>query len=73
MFSPTGKAAICCGTRSSMEEVIAKFSQVTPQERTKRFGVFLSICFCLFLRQWLVLFYSLVSSFLNTGSSRVLK
>jgi hypothetical protein len=36
MFSPTGKAAICCGTRSSMEEVIAKFSQVTPQERTKR-------------------------------------
>jgi hypothetical protein len=58
---------------SSMEEVIAKFSQVTPQERTKRFGVFLSICFCLFLRQWLVLFYSLVSSFLNTGSSRVLK
>ncbi|XP_010425076.1 PREDICTED: agamous-like MADS-box protein AGL30 isoform X1 [Camelina sativa] len=36
MFSPTGKAALCCGTRSSMEEVIAKFSQVTPQERTKR-------------------------------------
>ncbi|CAH8266577.1 unnamed protein product [Arabidopsis lyrata] len=36
MFSPTGKAAICCGTRSSMEEVIAKFSQVSPQERTKR-------------------------------------
>ncbi|EOA24203.1 hypothetical protein CARUB_v10017440mg [Capsella rubella] len=35
MFSPTGKAALCCGTRS-MEEVIAKFSQVTPQERTKR-------------------------------------
>ncbi|ESQ33027.1 hypothetical protein EUTSA_v10004409mg [Eutrema salsugineum] len=36
MFAPTGKPALCCGRRSSMEEVIAKFSQVPPQERTKR-------------------------------------
>ncbi|KAL1215307.1 Agamous-like MADS-box protein AGL30 [Cardamine amara subsp. amara] len=36
MFSPSGKPAVCCGERSSIEEVIAKFSQVTPQERTKK-------------------------------------
>ncbi|KAL0693184.1 hypothetical protein Bca4012_060364 [Brassica carinata] len=35
MFSPGGKASLCCGRRSSIEEVIAKFSQVTPEERTK--------------------------------------
>ena len=36
MFSPGGKASLCCGQRSSIEEVIAKFSQVTPEERTKK-------------------------------------
>ncbi|KAJ4877984.1 AGAMOUS-like 30 [Raphanus sativus] len=36
MFSPAGKASLCCGHRSSIEEVIAKFSQVTPEERTKK-------------------------------------
>ncbi|KAG2302036.1 hypothetical protein Bca52824_030687 [Brassica carinata] len=36
MFSPGGKASLCCGRRSSIEEVIAKFSQVTPEERTKK-------------------------------------
>ncbi|CAN8266679.1 unnamed protein product [Cochlearia groenlandica] len=36
MFSPAGKPSLCCGRRSSIEEVIAKFSQVTPPERTKR-------------------------------------
>ncbi|KAF7809109.1 agamous-like MADS-box protein AGL30 isoform X1 [Senna tora] len=36
MFSPTGKPAICKGKRSNLEEVIAKFAQLTPQERAKR-------------------------------------
>ncbi|XP_013664918.1 agamous-like MADS-box protein AGL30 isoform X2 [Brassica napus] len=36
MFSPTGKPSLCCAQRSSIEEVIAKFSQVTPEERAKR-------------------------------------
>ncbi|KAM5567225.1 agamous-like MADS-box protein AGL30 [Rosa sericea] len=36
MFSPTGKPSLCSGKRSSIEEVIAKFSQLTPQERAKR-------------------------------------
>ncbi|KAJ7953832.1 Agamous-like MADS-box protein [Quillaja saponaria] len=36
MFSPTGKPSFCRGKRSSIEEVIAKFSQLTPQERAKR-------------------------------------
>ncbi|KAJ4842839.1 hypothetical protein Tsubulata_034332 [Turnera subulata] len=35
MFSPTGKPSICKGTRS-IEEVISKFAQLTPQERAKR-------------------------------------
>ncbi|KAK0573280.1 hypothetical protein LWI29_005614 [Acer saccharum] len=36
MFSPTGKPSLCNGKRSSIEEVIAKFAQLTPQERAKR-------------------------------------
>ncbi|KAF5443346.1 hypothetical protein F2P56_035907 [Juglans regia] len=36
MFSPTGKPSLCRGMRSSIEEVIAKFAQLTPQERAKR-------------------------------------
>ncbi|CAN6867519.1 unnamed protein product [Brassica oleracea] len=39
MFSPGGKPSLCCGRRSSIEEVIAKFSQVTPEERTKKFVI----------------------------------
>ncbi|MED6180280.1 hypothetical protein PIB30_008777 [Stylosanthes scabra] len=35
MFSPSGKPSLCRGRRS-FEEVIAKFSQQTPQERAKR-------------------------------------
>ncbi|CAN0923627.1 Agamous-like MADS-box protein AGL30 [Linum grandiflorum] len=35
MFSPTGKPSLCKGKRS-IEEVITKFAQLTPQERTKR-------------------------------------
>ncbi|EOA33352.1 hypothetical protein CARUB_v10020210mg [Capsella rubella] len=35
MFSPTGKASLCIG-KHSIGEVIAKFAQVIPQERTKR-------------------------------------
>lgn len=35
MFSPTGKPSLCSGKRS-IEEVIAKFAQQTPQERAKR-------------------------------------
>ncbi|KAM1280063.1 hypothetical protein FF1_021027 [Malus domestica] len=35
MFSPTGKPSLCSGKRS-IEEVIAKFAQLTPQERAKR-------------------------------------
>ncbi|KAF7828041.1 agamous-like MADS-box protein AGL30 [Senna tora] len=36
MFSPTGKPSLCRGRRSNIEEVIAKFAQLTPQERAKR-------------------------------------
>lgn len=36
MFSPTGKPTLCLGERSNMEEVIARFAQLTPQERAKR-------------------------------------
>ncbi|KAK8537592.1 hypothetical protein V6N12_043748 [Hibiscus sabdariffa] len=36
MFSPTGKPTLFHGERSSIEEVIAKFAQLTPQERAKR-------------------------------------
>uniref|UniRef100_A0AAU7LJE1 MADS46 n=1 Tax=Hippophae rhamnoides TaxID=193516 RepID=A0AAU7LJE1_9ROSA len=36
MFSPTGKPSLCSGKRSSIEEVIAKFAHLTPQERAKR-------------------------------------
>ncbi|XP_018481146.2 agamous-like MADS-box protein AGL30 [Raphanus sativus] len=36
MFSPAGKPSLCCASRSGVEEVIAKFSQVTPDERAKR-------------------------------------
>ncbi|XP_062111581.1 agamous-like MADS-box protein AGL30 isoform X2 [Humulus lupulus] len=35
MFSPTGKPSLCSGKRS-IEEVISKFAQLTPQERAKR-------------------------------------
>ncbi|CAI0402141.1 unnamed protein product [Linum tenue] len=35
MFSPTGKPSLCKGKRS-MEEVMIKFAQLSPQERTKR-------------------------------------
>ncbi|MCL7051826.1 hypothetical protein MKW94_027720 [Papaver nudicaule] len=36
MFSPTGKPTLCLGDKSNIEEVIAKFAQLTPQERAKR-------------------------------------
>ncbi|XP_010539974.1 PREDICTED: agamous-like MADS-box protein AGL65 isoform X2 [Tarenaya hassleriana] len=36
MFSPTGKPTLFHGEHSGIEDVIAKFSQLTPQERTKR-------------------------------------
>ncbi|XP_020579732.1 agamous-like MADS-box protein AGL65 isoform X2 [Phalaenopsis equestris] len=36
MFSPTGKPTLCYGERSNIEEVLAKFVQLTPQERLKR-------------------------------------
>ncbi|GKV27980.1 hypothetical protein SLEP1_g37089 [Rubroshorea leprosula] len=36
MFSPTGKPTLFHGERSNIEEVIAKFAQLTPQERAKR-------------------------------------
>ncbi|KAE8707417.1 MADS-box transcription factor 16 [Hibiscus syriacus] len=36
MFSLTGKPTLFNGERSSIEEVIAKFAQLTPQERAKR-------------------------------------
>ncbi|KAJ0241299.1 AGAMOUS-like 94 [Hirschfeldia incana] len=35
MFSPAGKPSLCCG-KHSIGEVIAKFSQLAPQERAKR-------------------------------------
>ncbi|KAL6009106.1 hypothetical protein ACLOJK_022333 [Asimina triloba] len=36
MFSPTGKPAFCIGEQSTIEDVLAKFAQLTPQERAKR-------------------------------------
>ncbi|CAN7041878.1 unnamed protein product [Brassica oleracea var. botrytis] len=36
MFSPTGKPTMLHGEHSCIEEVISKFAQLTPQERTKR-------------------------------------
>ncbi|XP_024019573.1 agamous-like MADS-box protein AGL65 isoform X1 [Morus notabilis] len=36
MFSPTGRPTLFQGERSNFEEVIMKFAQLTPQERTKR-------------------------------------
>ncbi|RVW12033.1 Agamous-like MADS-box protein AGL65 [Vitis vinifera] len=36
MFSPTGRPTLFHGARSDIEEVIAKFAQLTPQERAKR-------------------------------------
>ncbi|KAK8618149.1 hypothetical protein V6N13_116019 [Hibiscus sabdariffa] len=36
MFSPTGKPTLFHGARSNIEEVIAKFAQLRPQERAKR-------------------------------------
>ncbi|KAL6654584.1 hypothetical protein ACP70R_008049 [Stipagrostis hirtigluma subsp. patula] len=36
MFSPTGKPTICIGEKSNIEEVIAKYAQLSPQERAKR-------------------------------------
>uniref|UniRef100_A0A804NJN7 MADS-box domain-containing protein n=1 Tax=Zea mays TaxID=4577 RepID=A0A804NJN7_MAIZE len=36
MFSPTDKPTICIGDRSTLEEVVAKYTQLTPQERAKR-------------------------------------
>ncbi|XVF43138.1 hypothetical protein PTKIN_Ptkin02bG0016500 [Pterospermum kingtungense] len=35
MFSPTNKPSLCIGKRS-IEEIIEKFAQLTPQERAKR-------------------------------------
>uniref|UniRef100_M4DJ66 MADS-box domain-containing protein n=1 Tax=Brassica campestris TaxID=3711 RepID=M4DJ66_BRACM len=35
MFSPTGKPTVFHGEHSCIEEVISKFAQLTPQERTK--------------------------------------
>ncbi|OIT27477.1 agamous-like mads-box protein agl65 [Nicotiana attenuata] len=36
MFSPTGKPTLFLGERSNFDEIIAKFAQLTPQERAKR-------------------------------------
>ncbi|KAL6908090.1 hypothetical protein ACP4OV_002260 [Aristida adscensionis] len=36
MFSPNGKPTICVGDKSNIEEVIAKYAQLSPQERAKR-------------------------------------
>ncbi|XP_020220789.1 agamous-like MADS-box protein AGL30 isoform X3 [Cajanus cajan] len=36
MFAPNGKPSLCRGRRSNLDEVIAKFAQLTPQERAKR-------------------------------------
>lgn len=36
MFSPTGRPTLFQGENSNIEDVIAKFSQLTPQERAKR-------------------------------------
>ncbi|XP_073226838.1 agamous-like MADS-box protein AGL65 isoform X3 [Cicer arietinum] len=35
MFSPTGKPTLLQGERGNMEEIIAKFAQLSPQERAK--------------------------------------
>ncbi|XVF85912.1 hypothetical protein PTKIN_Ptkin17bG0155700 [Pterospermum kingtungense] len=35
MFSPTNKPSLCIGKRS-IEEIVEKFAQLTPQERAKR-------------------------------------
>ncbi|CAH8357260.1 unnamed protein product [Eruca vesicaria subsp. sativa] len=40
MFSPTGKPTVFHGEHSCIEEVISKFAQLTPQERTKRYAFF---------------------------------
>ncbi|GMY15606.1 agamous-like MADS-box protein AGL65 isoform X2 [Fagus crenata] len=36
MFSPTGRPSLYQGEHRNFDEVIAKFAQLTPQERTKR-------------------------------------
>ncbi|KAL2344524.1 hypothetical protein Fmac_005809 [Flemingia macrophylla] len=36
MFAPNGKPSLCRGRRSNVDEIIAKFAQLTPQERAKR-------------------------------------
>lgn len=36
MFSPSGKPTLFQGGRSNFDEIIAKFAQLTPQERAKR-------------------------------------
>ncbi|XP_074347766.1 agamous-like MADS-box protein AGL65 isoform X1 [Apium graveolens] len=36
MFSPTGKPTMFTGARSNIEDVIARFAQLTSQERAKR-------------------------------------
>ncbi|KAK4437050.1 Agamous-like MADS-box protein [Sesamum alatum] len=36
MFSPTGKPSIFRGQRSNLDEMIAKYAQLTPKERAKR-------------------------------------
>lgn len=100
MFSPAGKASLCCGHRrlcfffsrtwsscrvcfvvwlwvfffvfsfSSIEEVIAKFSQVTPEERTKKFVYFIFLLIDMFTCFSTHCFFFF---FVKTGRSRVLK
>ncbi|KAK1407314.1 hypothetical protein QVD17_38928 [Tagetes erecta] len=36
LFSPTGKPTLFTGQRSNIDEVVAKFARLTPQEREKR-------------------------------------
>nr|AIZ95383.1 MADS37 [Erycina pusilla] len=36
MFSPTGKPTLCLGEHSNIEDILRKFSLLTPQERAKR-------------------------------------
>ncbi|GER49961.1 mads box protein [Striga asiatica] len=36
MFSPTGKPSVFRGQRSNIDEMIAKYAQLTPKERAKR-------------------------------------
>ncbi|KAG2407743.1 Agamous-like MADS-box protein [Vigna angularis] len=38
MFSPTGKPTLLQGERSNIEEVVAKFAQLSPQERAKSYS-----------------------------------